>query len=43
MHAPEGGAVAFMDLFSEVGLVGEELGAVVAVDGEGFGEGGFGD
>ena len=43
MHAPEGGAVALVDLILKVGLVGEELGAIVAVDGEGFREGCFGD
>jgi hypothetical protein len=43
VHATEGGAVALVDLFLEVGLVGEELGAIVAVDGEGFEEGCFGD
>jgi hypothetical protein len=32
-----------MDLFLEVGLVGEQLSAIVAVDEEGFGEGCFGD
>jgi hypothetical protein len=36
VHAPEGGAVALVDLFLEVRLVGKELGAIVAVDGEGF-------
>jgi hypothetical protein len=43
VHAPEGRAVTLVDLVLKVGLVGEELGAIVAVDREGFREGCFGD
>lgn len=43
MHAPEGPGVAGGNLLSEVRLVGKEFGAVIAVDGEGDGGGGFRD